>query len=182
LPATPPETIGFPQIARGAGTICSGTVTAVARRPATHGQTVETVAITFHVENAIRGAIPGESLTISQWIGLWLGSQRYYVGERVFLFPYPPSKLGLTSTVGGTMGRFAVDPRGRILLSAQHGKLNPHNVRIYLHFILVRISETCRDIMKNCPASRPQCPLRGWKLPWQRPSIRPARESPSSKH
>ena len=81
---------------------------------------METVAITFHVENAIRGALPGGTLTISQWIGLWLGGQRYHVGERVFLFLYPPSKLGLTSTVGGSMGRFIVDPRGRVLLSAQH--------------------------------------------------------------
>jgi hypothetical protein len=117
---TPPETTGFPQIARAAGTIFSGTVTAVARRSATGGQAVETVAITFHVENAIRGAIPGETLTISQWIGLWLGGQRYHIGERVFLFLYPPSKLGLTSTVGGGMGRFIVDPRGRVLLSGQH--------------------------------------------------------------
>jgi hypothetical protein len=105
---------------RAAGTIFSGTVTSIARRPANHGQAVETVAITFHVENAIRGATPGEDLTISQWIGLWSGGQRYRVGERVLLFLYPPSKLGLTSCVAGAMGRFTIDARGRILLSAQH--------------------------------------------------------------
>jgi hypothetical protein len=116
---TPPWTIGFPVIARAAGTIFSGTVTAIARRPATPSQTVETVAITFHVENAIRGATPGEDLTISQWIGLWSSGQRYRVGERVLLFLYPPSKLGLTSCVAGAMGRFTIDPRGRVLLSAQ---------------------------------------------------------------
>jgi hypothetical protein len=38
----------------------------------------------------------------------------------VLLFLYPPSKLGLTSCVGGTIGRFAIDPWGRVLLSAQH--------------------------------------------------------------
>jgi hypothetical protein len=119
-PIMPPGTIGFPGIARAAGTIFSGTVTAIARRPASHGQAVETVAITFHVENAIRGATPGEDLTISQWIGLWSGGQRYRVGERVLLFLYPPSKLGLTSCVAGTMGRFTIDARGRILLSAQY--------------------------------------------------------------
>jgi hypothetical protein len=101
LPSVASEVLGFPLIARAAGTIFSGIVTAVARRPATYGQVIETVAITFHVESAIRGAIPGEDLTISQWIGLWAGGQRYHVGERVFLFLYPPSKLGLTSTVGG---------------------------------------------------------------------------------
>jgi len=119
-PGSPPVTIGFPVIVRAAGTIFSGTVRAIARRPATHGQEVETVAMTFHVENAIRGAVPGEDLTISEWIGLWSGGQRYRVGEHVLLFLYPPSKLGLTSCVAGGMGRFNVDPWGRILLSAHH--------------------------------------------------------------
>jgi hypothetical protein len=104
LPITPPGTIGFPLIARAAGAIFSGTVISIARHPATQGQAVETVAITFHVENAIRGATPGEDLTISQWIGLWSGGQRYRVGERVLLFLYPPSKLRLTSCVAGGMG------------------------------------------------------------------------------
>ena len=119
-PVSPPITISFSVIAREAGTIFSGTVTSIARRPATHGQAVETVAITFRVENAIRGVTPGEDLTISQWIGLWSGGQRYRVGERVLLFLYPPSKLGLTSCVAGGMGRFTVDPLGRVLLSARH--------------------------------------------------------------
>jgi hypothetical protein len=119
-PIRRPGTIGFPPMVRAAGTIFSGTVTALARRPASHSQAVETVAITFHVENAIRGATPGEDLTISQWIGLWSGGQRYRVGERVLLFLYPSSKLGLTSSVAGAMGRFTIDARGRILLSAQH--------------------------------------------------------------
>jgi len=120
-PGSPPVTIGFPVIVRAAGTIFSGTVRAIARRPATHGQEVETVAMTFHVENAIRGAVPGEDLTISEWIGLWSGGgQRYRAGEHVLLFLYPASKLGLTSCVAGGMGRFTVDPRGRVLLSARH--------------------------------------------------------------
>jgi len=93
---------------------------AIARRPANNGQTVETVTITFHVDNAIRGATPGEDLTISQWIGLWSGSQRYRVGERVLLFLYPPSKLGLTSCVAGEMGRFTIDAGGLVLLSPPH--------------------------------------------------------------
>jgi hypothetical protein len=78
------------------------------------------VRITFHIENAIRGATPGETLTISQWIGLWSSGQRYRVGERVLLFLYPPSKLGLTSCVAGGMGRFTIDRWGRVQLSAQH--------------------------------------------------------------
>jgi hypothetical protein len=115
-----PGTIRFPLIAGAAGTIFSGTVVSIERHAATQGQSVETVAITFHVENAIRGATPGENLTISQWIGLWSGGQRYRVGERLLLFLYPPSKLGLTSCVAAGMGRFTIDSWGRVLLSAQH--------------------------------------------------------------
>jgi len=118
-PGVPADPIGFPVLSRAAGTIFSGTVTAIVRRAARHDPTVETVAITFHIESAIRGATAGEDLTISQWIGLWSSGQRYRVGERVLLFLYPPSKLGLTSCVGGALGRFAIDPRGRVLLAAQ---------------------------------------------------------------
>lgn len=116
----PPVTVGLPTVTRGAGIIFSGTVTAIVRHSATHASGVETVAITFHVESAIRGTTPGENLTISQWIGLWSGGQRYRVGERVLLFLYPPSKLGLTSTVAGAIGRFTIDPRGRVMLTARH--------------------------------------------------------------
>jgi hypothetical protein len=41
-------------------------------------------------------------------------------GERVVLFLYPASKLGLTSCVGGALGRFAVDRSGWVQLGAQH--------------------------------------------------------------
>jgi hypothetical protein len=123
-----PGTFGFPQITRAAGTIFSGTVTVVSRRPLTGGQLLsassppflETVAITFHVDQAIRGATPGEDFTISQWMGMWSSGQRYRVGEHVLLFLYPLSKLGLTSCVGGGLGRFVLDPMGRVLLTAQH--------------------------------------------------------------
>jgi hypothetical protein len=119
-PISPPGVFGFPQFARAAGTIFNGTVTKIERRPATLGQSVETVAVTFHIENAIRGTTPGQNLTITQWIGLWSSGQRYRVGERVLLFLYPNSKLGLTSCVGGALGHFAVDRTGQVLLTAQH--------------------------------------------------------------
>ena len=119
-PVGHPAAWGFPEFARAAGMIFSGAVIGIERRPASRAQAIETVAITFHVENAIRGATPGENLTITQWIGLWFAGQRYRVGERVFLFLYPPSKLGLTSCVGWPVGRFTLDASGRVLLSAQH--------------------------------------------------------------
>lgn len=123
LPSPPGITqqiFGFPQLARAAGLIFSGTVTGVVRHPAAGAQSVETVAITFHMEDAIRGTVPGADVTISQWIGTWSSEQRYRVGERLLLFLYRPSNLGLTSCVGGQLGRFAVDPAGRAALSPQH--------------------------------------------------------------
>lgn len=68
----------------------------------------------------MRGTSPGQLLTIQEWAGLWTGGERYRVGERVLLFLYSPSKLGLTSPVGGAMGRFAVDSQGKIVMSLQH--------------------------------------------------------------
>lgn len=115
-----PVRVRFPALVRASGMVFSGTVQHIERRPATADRAVETVAITFHIDQAIKGVTSGEDLTISQWIGLWSSGQRYRVGERVLLFLYPPSKLGLTSCIAGPMGRFELDARGRVLLSAQH--------------------------------------------------------------
>jgi hypothetical protein len=124
LPRSPSRhNLGFREMTRAAGMIFSGTVTKVQRHSATTGQSVETIAITFHVETAIRGVIPNADLTISQWAGLWSSGQRYRIGERVLLFLYPPSKVGLTSCIAGPTGLFHIDPWGRIQLSAQHMSL-----------------------------------------------------------
>jgi hypothetical protein len=104
---------------RAAGTIFLGTVTKIESGPERAGSSIATVAVTFHVERGLRGATSGESLTILQWLGLWTGGQQYQVGERVLLFLYPASKLGLTSAVAGSLGQFRLDPAGRILPSGQ---------------------------------------------------------------
>jgi hypothetical protein len=44
------------------------------------------------------------------------------------LFLYPPSKLGLTSPVGGAAGRFLVR-KGRIQIGPQHWFLRPEFIR-----------------------------------------------------
>ena len=120
FPRSSLPTSRFSQMVRAAGAIFTGTVIGIQRHPARNGQSVETVSVTFHVESAIRGATPGRSFTLSEWIGLWSSGQRYRVGERVFVFLYPPSRLGLTSAVAGATGRFALDTHGNVLLSAQH--------------------------------------------------------------
>jgi hypothetical protein len=120
LPVYPGNSSGLSALVRAAGIIFSGTVIRVEPRNRANGQTVATVVITFHVENAVLGSTPGRELTIYEWAGLWSSGQRYRVGERVFVFLYPRSKLGLTSSVAGPIGRFALDTRGTVLLSPQH--------------------------------------------------------------
>lgn len=114
-----PGPIAFAEMIRAAGLIFSGTVTRIERQPATSWQSVESVKVTFRVDNALRGATPRGTLAISQWIGLWSSGQRYRIGEHILLFLYPPSKLGLTSCVAGSLGRFPIDSWGRISLSPQ---------------------------------------------------------------
>jgi hypothetical protein len=114
-----PPAVSLAQMVRAAGTIFSGTVTEIRRHPAAGRQPIGTVEIGFHVDQSIRGAIPGTSVTILEWAGAWYASQSYRVGDRVLLFLYPPSKLGLTSCVDGTIGRFPIGPTGRVTISAR---------------------------------------------------------------
>ena len=101
------------------GYIFAGTVKSV-EHAAPKGNGFATVQINFHVDQGMRGVRTGQTVSIREWAGLWQSGERYRPGERVLLFLYPPSKLGLTSTVGGPIGRFSVDPLSRILLTPQH--------------------------------------------------------------
>jgi len=102
------------RIARDSGMVFSGVVMQVKRPTSTTGST----QIIFRVENAMRGVRRGQVVTIREWSGLWNNGERYVIGERVLLFLYPKSKLGLTSPVGGKLGRYAVDPAGRVLIGS----------------------------------------------------------------
>jgi hypothetical protein len=123
-----PGTTVLSEVTQAAGTIFSGTVKSVAGGRGTSGQSLGTMAITFHVEHAIRGVTAGQDLTIHEWLGLWTSGQRYRVGERVLLFLFPPSRLGLTSPVGGSIGRFGVDPAGRVIIGPHLGALETEPV------------------------------------------------------
>jgi hypothetical protein len=117
--ADPPELPYLPHtrpLTRSSGYIFAGTVKSV-ERAAPKGHGVATVLINFHVDQAMRGVRTGQTLAIREWAGLWESGERYRPGERVLLFLYPPSKLGLTSPVGGPMGRFRIDPSGRVILN-----------------------------------------------------------------
>jgi hypothetical protein len=103
-------------ITRSSGYIFDGTVLSVDRDAQTDSGGVAAVRIAFRVDQAIRGVRKGQVLTIREWAGLWNSGERYRSGEHVLLFLYRPSKLGLTSPVGGSLGRFAVDSGGNVIL------------------------------------------------------------------
>jgi len=104
------------QLTRDSGYIFAGRVSAIERVPAASNPEGATVRITFQVEQGIRGVRTGQMLVIREWGGLWEQGERYRQGERVLLFLYRPSKLGLTSPVAGALGRFTVDKKGQINL------------------------------------------------------------------
>jgi hypothetical protein len=107
-------------LVRSAGIIFSGRVISVGRIGTSSMQEAASTVITFQVEHAIRGTVSGQNLTIREWAALWNRGEKYRVGERVLLFLYPESKLGFTSPVSGSLGRFAVDRQDRILLNLRN--------------------------------------------------------------
>lgn len=111
---------GLKQMVQAAGIIFSGRVTFIGRSGPVSGQAPAATTITFQVEQAMRGTATGQSLTIHEWAGLWNSGERYRIGEHVLLFLYPPSKFGLTSPVSGSIGRFATDEAGKILIGDYH--------------------------------------------------------------
>ena len=107
-------------LTRSSGYIFAGTVKSV-ERAAAKGHDVATVLINFHVDQAMRGVQAGQTLAIREWAGLWESGERYRKGEQVLLFLYPPSKLGLTSPVGGALGRFPIGRDGQVALYPRIG-------------------------------------------------------------
>lgn len=111
-----PAPLTLRQITAKAGYIFAGTVTALKRVAPTQANEVGTIRITFRVDQGVRGVRTHQSLVIREWAGLWNAGERYWIGERVVLVLYPPSKLGLTSPVGGGLGRFSLDSEGGLVL------------------------------------------------------------------
>jgi hypothetical protein len=127
LPGTPsssPYSQRPPSLIRSSGYIFAGTVKSV-DRVAPKGDAVATVKISFHVDQAMRGVRAGQILAIREWAGLWESGERYRPGERVLLFLYPPSKLGLTSPVQGPMGRFKIGPDGQVVVGPRRIGFRP---------------------------------------------------------
>jgi hypothetical protein len=122
LPIATPPGSARPQhprpLTQSSGYIFAGTVKSV-ERVAPKGNGVATVQINFHVDQGLRGVRTGQMLAILEWAGLWESGESYRPGERVLLFLYPPSKLGLTSPVQGPMGHFKIGPDGQVALTPE---------------------------------------------------------------
>jgi hypothetical protein len=100
------------QLCRHAGLIFAGTVLASPSESPRTNRGVPSVEISLRVDRAIAGVEPGEVLTIHEWTGALSSHPTMHVGERVLLFLYPPSRLGLTSPVGGARGQISLDAWG----------------------------------------------------------------------
>jgi hypothetical protein len=118
-------TLRLRDTARQAGYIFAGRVLSIKFVEPQAANEVATMRITFRVEQGLRGTRTGDALTIREWAGLWQGGERYRVGERVVLLLHPPSKLGLTSPVEGTRGRYGIDSQGNVVLGAGVGFEGP---------------------------------------------------------
>lgn len=111
---TDPVIPNLPKLTHSSGYIFSGTVKSVERIVSSNRNSVAVMRITFQVDRGMLGVSSGKTLSINEWTGLWQSGERYRVGEQVLLFLYPPSKLGLTSPVGGWTGRFSVNRGGEV--------------------------------------------------------------------
>jgi len=104
------------RVIRDSRQIFAGTVIKIDRSVSSATSAIAATRMTFRVEEPIRGVRKGQIVEVREWGGLWQTGERYRVGERVLLFLHPPSKLGLTSPVGGAIGRFEIDRDRRVKL------------------------------------------------------------------
>ena len=107
------------QTASRAGVIFSGRVTSIVPTRAASPDRTATVTVTCQVEDAVRGVKAGQVYSFREWVGLWSAGPRYRVGQRLLLFLYAPSRLGLTSPVGGRSGMLPVDVQGIVRLPSR---------------------------------------------------------------
>jgi hypothetical protein len=101
------------QLSRRAGIVFVGTVLNSGRQTEKTDRTVPAVELSFRVDRPIAGVDPNATLTIHEWTGLWNQLRPLHRGERVLLFLYPPSELGLTSPVAGAQGQIRLSADGK---------------------------------------------------------------------
>jgi hypothetical protein len=95
--------------------IFSGTVLSVETQPAGKDRPIPLILIKFRVDRAIAGVQKGQVLPVREWTGAWPTHRAMRGGEHLLIFLYPPSRLGLTSPVGGSLGQVLLSSRGEIV-------------------------------------------------------------------
>jgi len=124
------------QLSRQAGMIFAGTVLTTATSTVTT-QTAVTdragpgatpaVQLSFRVDEAIAGVQRGQVLTIHEWAGAWSMHRPMSKGQHILIFLYPPSRLGLTSPVGGSFGQVALDSSGKNVVERNSAAIGVQN-------------------------------------------------------
>ena len=102
--AAPPQTVVdvLHQLSDRADVVFAGQVLAI-RRP-----NEGVVEVEFRVDEAVRGCVVGTPYILREWAGLWAGSQRYRVGQRLLMLLHAPSGAGMSSPVGGLDGAIPI--------------------------------------------------------------------------
>jgi len=77
--------------------------------------TAPSIELIFRVDEPIAGVERGQILTIHEWAGAWSMHRPMTKGQRILIFLYPPSRLGLTSPVGGSLGQVVLDSSGQTI-------------------------------------------------------------------
>jgi len=103
------------EMSRVAGMVFSGTVLGVEEQPMGKGRPFRLILTSFRVDRAIAGVQQGQVVTVREWAGAWPLHRAMRGGQRLLIFLYPPSRLGLTSPVGGALGQVVLDSRGAIV-------------------------------------------------------------------
>ena len=146
---TSPVIPNLHMLSRSSGYIFSGTVIKVESIAPRRRNAVAVMRISFRIGGAIRGVRRGQILTIREWAGLWQTGERYRPGERVVLFLYSPSKLGLTSPVGGVTGRLRINPDGRIVVPRTAGSRSPRDPTRLPGTDLLTVRELARALQRD---------------------------------
>lgn len=100
-------------LSQRAGMVFAGTLLSERIQMSRTDRGVPFIPLRFRVDRAIAGVQPGQVLTIHEWTGAASLHPLMRRGEHVLLFLYPPSRLGLTSPVGGPRGHLRLDATGR---------------------------------------------------------------------
>lgn len=99
-------------LSQRAGMVFTGTVLGAGTQAVGTDRGIPAIELNFRVDRPIAGVERGQVITIHEWAGAASRHRALRSGEHLLLFLYPPSRLGLTSPVGGPLGQIALDASG----------------------------------------------------------------------